>query len=212
MTAHGAFITFEGGDGSGKSTQISLLHERLVREGVDVVRTREPGGTRIGDQIRDIILNPEYEEMCEKTEMYLYAAARAQIAEQVIWPALNAGKVVICDRFLDSSVVYQGYARGLGRMVQDINVPAAGGLVPDMTIYLELDADIGLARVGTGKDRIELQDIMYHNAVSDGYKQLAEKNPARIKVFDATEPIEVLKAKIWDTVVVRLAKKGFAVR
>ncbi|MDR1272294.1 MAG: dTMP kinase [Clostridiales Family XIII bacterium] len=212
MTGAGAFITFEGGDGSGKSTQIKLLHDRLVAENIGVVITREPGGTLIGEQIRKVILDPQNIEMTSKTEMFLYAAARAQIADEVIWPALREGKVVICDRFLDSSVAYQGVARGLGRMVEEVNIPAAGGLVPDLTIYLKIEPDEGLDRTGNRKDRMELQDIMYHRSVAEGYRMIAERNPLRVKVLDATESITLLRNKIWDTVAVRLAKKGYSVR
>ena len=212
MTGRGSFITFEGGDGSGKSTQIKLLEERLLNEGVNVVVTREPGGTSISEKIREIILDPENDEMVSTAEMLLYAAARAQLVNELIIPSLATGKVVICDRFLDSSIVYQGIARGLGSSVRDINAYATESLVPDLTVYIEVDPEVGLSRSKGGKDRIELQDIVFHRKVADRYKFLAEKSPGRIKTFNGEESITEIKRKIWDVVAVSLAKKGYSVR
>jgi dTMP kinase len=140
------FITFEGGDGAGKSTQAQMLSDRLCANGIDVLLTREPGGTKIGEEIREILLNPACTEMASHTEMFLYAAARAQLAREVIAPALAEGKTVICDRWVDSSLVYQGVARRLGEMVAEVNRYAVADLAPDLTILLDIDSDEGLAR------------------------------------------------------------------
>lgn len=141
----GLFITIEGGDGSGKSTQINLIEKYFVEKGYNVVLTREPGGTVIGEHIREIILNNDYMEMSDITEALLYAAARAQHVEQLIKPSINKEKIVICDRFVDSSIVYQGYARGIGiEEIENINNYATKGLKPDLTILLDLPAKMGL--------------------------------------------------------------------
>ena len=143
----GFFITFEGGDGSGKSTQISILKESLIEKGYDVILTREPGGTDISEKIRELILDPENGEMEDITEAYLYAAARAQLVRQLIKPALEEGKVVICDRFVDSSIAYQGFGRGLGDAVGVINTYAVDDCMPDLTILLKLDPERGSSRI-----------------------------------------------------------------
>jgi len=191
----GKFITFEGGDGCGKTTQINLAAEFLAAEGYDCLFTREPGGTLIGEKIRAILLDPENAEMSDMTEMLLYAAARAQIAKEVIEPALAAGRIVVCDRWTDSSMVYQGSARGLGEEVRVVNAYAAGELFePDATILLHLKPEEALARVtAEGKgDRIEALGAEYQNKVQTAYLKLAACNPKRFHVIDAAgSPEEV---------------------
>jgi len=191
----GKFITFEGGDGSGKSTQILLAREWLKDAGYDVFSTREPGGTKLGEKIRSILLDPENPEMADMTEMLLYAASRAQLAREAIEPALAGGKTVICDRWADSSMVYQGAARGLGEAVRTVNKLAAGELFsPDATILLDLDPETALQRaVGSGsEDRIEALGAVYQAKVREAYLKLAKQAPERFFVIDASgSPEEV---------------------
>ena len=189
----GIFITMEGPDGSGKSTQIALLKEYLEGEGFDVLITREPGGNRISEAIREIILNKDYTEMSPVTEMLLYASARAQLIGEIVGPALDAGKAVISDRFVDSSLVYQGMARGLGvDTVYNINLVAIGDYMPDATFLLDLPAEAGISRKKDQKelDRMEMESLEFHKKVAAGYRELAERFPDRIKTVDATLPIE----------------------
>ena len=199
----GIFITMEGPDGSGKTTQITLLKEYLEKEGYDVLITREPGGTVISEAIREIILNKDYTEMSPVTEMLLYASARAQLINEVIGPALDAGKAVISDRFVDSSLVYQGMARGLGvGNVYEVNCQAIGKYMPDVTFLLDLPADVGIARQKDQKelDRMEMESLEFHRAVAEGYRSLAERFPERIEKIDATLPIDdicvIIKGRI----------------
>lgn len=189
----GIFITMEGPDGSGKSTQIELLKQYLEGAGYDVLITREPGGTRISEAIREIILNSEYTEMSPVTEMMLYASARAQLIAEVIGPAIESGKAVISDRFVDSSLVYQGMARGLGvETVYEINKVAIGEYMPQLTIMLDLPAEVGISRKKDQKelDRMELESLEFHKKVAAGYREMAQRFPERIKSIDATLPIE----------------------
>lgn len=195
----GLFITIEGADGSGKSTQIEMLRRYLEDKHYEVVLTREPGGTIISEAIRNIVLNKDYMEMSDATEALLYAASRAQHVEQFIKPSLSEGKVVICDRFVDSSVIYQGYARGLGMdNIEAINSYATGGLQPDLTILLDIDAEEGLKRKKGQKelDRLELQKFEFHKKVSQGYKKLAKKHPERIYPVDALLPVESIHEEV----------------
>lgn len=192
----GKFITFEGGDGSGKSTQIRLAADWLTAAGFEVLLTREPGGTRIGEMIRALLLDPENTDMMDMTEMLLYAAARAQLAREVIEPALAAGRLVVCDRWVDSSLVYQGAAHGLDDAVRKVNAFAAEGLFsPEVTILLDLDPNEALARataVGDGGDRIEALGVEYQRQVREAYQKLAEREPSRIHVIEASgSPEEV---------------------
>ncbi|MCR5104520.1 MAG: dTMP kinase [Eubacterium sp.] len=189
----GLFITMEGPDGSGKSTQIALLKEYLEGEGYEVLITREPGGTVISEAIREIILNKEYTEMSSVTEMLLYASARAQLIAELVGPAIDNGKAVISDRFVDSSLVYQGMARGLGvDTVYEVNKLAIGKYMPDVTFLLDLPAEVGISRKKDQKelDRMELESLDFHRKVAEGYRQMAEKFPERIKTIDATLPID----------------------
>ena len=187
----GYFISFEGGDGSGKSTQIQILREFLEERGYDVILTREPGGTPISEKIRSIILDKANSEMDDMTEALLYAAARAQLVSQIIRPALEEGKVVICDRFVDSSMAYQAYARGLGDSVKTINAFAVGDCMPDLTILLKVNTQVGSSRIGNReRDRIELASSDFHKKVYEGYLQLEKLYPERIVGIDAADTIE----------------------
>lgn len=194
----GTFVTFEGIEGSGKGTQVHMLYEHLVEEGYDVVATREPGSTAIGDIIRDALLNTKFEEMTPKTELFLFAAARAQHVEEVIKPALSAGKIVICDRFTDSMLAYQSYGRGLEfQKVLRLADMAASSIVPDLTIFLEIPVEIAFNRIKHERklDRIELADHGMHNRIAAGYLKLADRYAERFQIVDASKPqLEVHKA------------------
>ena len=188
----GLFITVEGTDGSGKSTQIALMREYLAEKGREAVLTREPGGTIISEKIRELTLDPGNGEMCSATEALLYAASRAQLVSQVIRPALESGKVVICDRFLDSSYVYQGFGRGMGmETVECINKPALDGVLPDITFFFGMKPEEALRRrmETTAADRMEKEDIDFHKRVYTGYKELCSMFPERIKTIDASRSI-----------------------
>lgn len=196
----GIFISMEGPDGSGKTTQIELLKTYLTEIGYDeVIITREPGGTVISEAIREIILNKDYTEMSYMTEALLYASARAQLVSQVIKPALDAGKAVISDRFVDSSAVYQGMARGLGvEQVYDINAHAIQGIMPQLTIHLDLPATVGISRKKDQKelDRMEMEAVDFHEKVAQGYRDLAKLAPERIRTIDATQSIDEIQDQI----------------
>lgn len=194
----GIFITFEGPDGSGKSTQIVLLSNYLREKGFNVLNTREPGGTDISEQIRKIILNPENGDMNDMAEALLYAAARAQHVAQLIKPALEDGYIVISDRFMDSSIAYQGYARALGDSVRVINEYAVQGITPDLTFFLDLSAEEGIARVAKrhNMDRLEQEDISFHQAVYEGYLKLADIYKDRYVRIDASGSVEEVSEKV----------------
>lgn len=195
----GLFITMEGADGAGKSTQIERLKGYLSSKGYDIILCREPGGTVISEAIREVILNPEYEKMGNMTELMLYAAARAQLVEEVIRPALAAGKVVICDRFIDSSAVYQGIARGMGvDLVYEVNKFAVGDTMPQITILLDVKGGTGISRKKEQAelDRIEREAIDFHERVSQGYRDLAKQYPERIHKIDGTQSIEEIHEQI----------------
>ena len=199
----GIFVSMEGPDGSGKSTQLELLRTYLEQKGYEIIITREPGGTKISEAIREIILNKEYTEMGHMTEALLYASARAQLVSEVIKPALDSGKAVISDRFVDSSAVYQGMARGLGvDNVYKINEFAIQGVMPDLTIHLDLPARVGIGRKNEQKelDRMELEAIDFHEKVAEGYRELAAKAPDRIYTIDATLSIEEIHKIIVDKI------------
>ena len=193
---NGIFITFEGTDASGKTTQIGLLSEYLEKKGVPHIVTREPGGTAIGEKVRTIILDKENSEMLPATEALLYAASRAQLTGQVVRPALREGKVVISDRFLDSSIAYQGYGRNLGDMIRRINEPAVEGLKPDLTILLKTDpAAMRKRRDASLEDRMDSQKLEFHREVLRGYLTLSQEEPERFFVIDGERPVdEIAKA------------------
>ena len=195
----GIFITMEGPDGSGKTTQIDLLKKYLEHKGYDIVIAREPGGTTIGEAIREIILNPDYKEMGHMTELLLYASARAQLVNQVNTPARAEGKAVICDRFVESSAVYQGIGRGLGvDTVYEVNNFALGDVKPKLTIFMDLDAEDGIKRKKKQAelDRMEQEDLSFHKRVVEGYRQLAKLYPERIVPINATLPIDEIHSMI----------------
>ena len=193
MSKRGLFITFEGPDGSGKTTQIHLLKEWLEAKGYQCVLSREPGGTIISEKIREIILDKEHKEMDSRAEALLYAAARAQHVAQVIEPALAAGTMVICDRFTDSSMAYQAYGRGLGDGVRVINEFATNGVGPDVTFLMRLAPSEGKNRIqGREYDRMELEKLDFHERVYEGYKLLEKDNPDRIIGIDASGTIEAI--------------------
>lgn len=192
-----AFITIEGNDGSGKSTVIEGLKKVFFERGEDVVFTREPGGSAIAEKIRHIILDPENIEMDDKTEALLYAASRRQHLKETILPALNADKLVICDRFIDSSLAYQGYARGIGiNEVYNMNMFATSGILPDLTLYILVTPSVGLSRKTHQKelDRLELEANKFHETVYQGYLKIAEMFPERVVLIDGEKTKEeVLK-------------------
>ncbi len=189
----GFFITFEGPDGSGKTTAATGVYNRLLSEGYNVIYTREPGGINISEQIRDVILDPKNTEMDAKTEALLYAASRRQHLVEKIIPSLKQGKIVICDRFVDSSLAYQGYARKLGiEEVYSINQFAIENHLPDKTIFLDIDAQTGLDRISTraNKDRLDQEALSFHNDVFEGYKVVMEMFKDRVVKVDATKTVE----------------------
>ncbi len=194
----GVFITFEGPDGSGKTTQIRLLAEYCEQKGYRVVLTREPGGTPISEAIRALLLDPAHKEMDGVTEALLYAASRAQHVAEKIRPALDDGCIVLCDRFMDSSIAYQGYARGLGDDVRVINEFAVQGTRPDITFFLDVPAAVGKARVASARnlDRLEQEDLAFHNAVYEGYQQLKERYADRYVCLDGSRGIGEIAADI----------------
>ena len=199
----GYFITFEGGEGAGKTTVLQLVSDRLRDKGYDVLVTREPGGIKIAEKIRTIILDPLHTEMEEHTEALLYAAARSQhLAEKVV-PALKQGKIVLCDRFIDSSLVYQGYARGLGMdEVLKINQFAVGDCMPDLTLFFDIEPEKGLARIAANKDReqnrLDLENLEFHEQVYKAYHILAESFPERIQTIDASQSLEIVEQEAFD--------------
>jgi dTMP kinase len=197
----------EGPDGAGKTTQIEALSAYLREQGYEVLITREPGGTAISEAVRGILLDPAYKEMKPETELLLYASARAQLVGEVIGPAVDAGKAVISDRFVDSSVVYQGIARGLGvETVYEVNRPAIGAYMPDVTILLDLPAEVGIARKKNQAelDRMEQESLEFHKKVAEGYRTLAKRDPERIQTIDATLPIDticdMIKSKVCEAI------------
>lgn len=195
----GLFITLEGGDGAGKSTQIKNI-ERFFREkGLVVVHTREPGGTAISEKLRDILLDNHNSEMYAETEMLIYAAARAQHVRELVLPALERGEIVICDRFVDSSVAYQAYGRELGDMVAEVNRYATGGLRPDVTFWLDIDPAAGRARAAKAGDldRLELEQMDFHYRVYEGYRKIAEQEPDRVRRIDASDTVETICSNIY---------------
>lgn len=206
----GYFITFEGPDGSGKTTISTLVFNKLKEHGYRAIYTREPGGSSIAEQIRQIILDPQNIEMDKKTEALLYAASRRQHLVEKILPHLQDGDIVISDRFVDSSLAYQGVGREIGlQEVWDINMFAIEGRVPDLTIFLDIDPELGLARINNRsfKDRLDQESLEFHKKVFSGYQQIKEKYQDRMAIFDATQTIEELTSEVYDTIINWIATK-----
>ena len=208
------FITFEGCEGCGKSTQMRKLGETLSAKGYSIVQTREPGGTPIGEEIRKILLSGKNQEITPWTELLLYIADRTQHVHQVIRPALKENKIVLCDRFQDSTQIYQGVARGLdSKILKTLFEIATGGLKPDLTLLLDCPVELGLSRSrarlkkhNSTEDRFEKEDIHFHEKVRKGFLDLAKKEPHRIKIFDTTQDQEVVHGLIFKEVEKKIQK------
>lgn len=203
----GFFITFEGPDGAGKTTQINKVAGKLRQLGKKVTVTREPGGTKLGEAIRNILLDPQQNNLCSEAEVLLYAAARAQHVVEVIKPALAEGKIVLCDRFLDSSIAYQGFGRKLDLdIIQTVNRYAVAGIKPDLTVLLDVPVTVGLQRIKSkgGLDRIESEKLVFHEQVRQGFYQLSRQEPDRFRVIDASRPVDVVSRQVWQVVAERL--------
>jgi len=212
------FLTLEGPEGAGKTTQGRLLVEHLRASGYDVLHVREPGGTPIGEQIRSLLLTPRHSEMAARTEMLLFAASRAQLVAEVIAPALARGALVLCDRYVDASVAYQGVGRRLGiETVRSVNDVATGGLAPDLTVLLDIDPAEGLRRARAGSagsphgeegDRMEREAVAFHQRVREGFLALARKEPQRIRIIEARGSIADVQQKVRSTVDDFLRRRG----
>lgn len=205
-------IVGEGGEGCGKTTALKFVEDYLTSKGHDVLVTREPGGIKEAEQIRQVILDPNNQAVSGKAECMLYAASRSIHFDQVIKPALESGKIVLCDRFIDSSLVYQGYARGLGvDEVWNINRFAIGDFMPDLTLYLDVSPEVGLARIHQNKDRevnrLDLETLEFHNKVREGYKLLLKKFPERIIEIDAELSIDEVFEQIKKVIDQRLQNR-----
>lgn len=201
----GCFIVFEGGEGSGKSTILEMIYNWMIDNNIDCIKTREPGGIKIAEQIRSVILDRDNTEMDGRCEALLYAASRRQHLVERVIPALESGKVVLCDRFLDSSLAYQGYARGLGiQEIYEINKFAINGYFPDLTLFFDVKPEVGLERINKNKDRevnrLDLEKIDFHNKVREGYNILLQRNNNNMIKIDASKSInevfESVKASI----------------
>ena len=206
------FITFEGPEGSGKTTQIRLLAERLLAHDCRVLVTREPGGTTLGNAVRTILLDAQAIEISPRAETLLFNAARAQIVDEVIQPALTAGTLVLCDRYADSTLAYQGFGHHQElAALQRVADYATAGLMPDLTVFLNIDPAIGLQRKRSGADgewnRMEEKALAFHQIVRQGYLHLAQAEPARWLVIDANQPIDAIHELIWTSAWVRVATK-----
>jgi len=213
---NGKFITIEGIEGSGKSTVAEKLSETLKDSGYDVILTREPGGTRVSERIRELLLNPEYKELTPVSELFLYLSARAQLVSEVIGPSLEKGTIVVCDRFMDASVAYQGWARGLGEeLVEELNSIAVSGVVPDITFLLDLPVIEGFKRGplrrefgGVSKrDRLELEEREFHERVREGYLRIARRHTSRVVVVDAMMELGDVMQSVYQTLGEKLGIK-----
>lgn len=205
MQKKGYFISSEGPEGAGKTTVMNLLGVKLKEEGYDVVMTREPGGIMISEKIRDIILDNKHTMMDSRTEALLYAAARRQHLVEKVHPAIDAGKIVICDRFIDSSLAYQGYARGIGvEEILAINKFAIGETMPDKTILFDIEPKVGLARIeahnNREKNRLDVESLVFHQKVREGYLSLVDQYPKRIKVVDASRSLDIVLEEVYNVI------------
>lgn len=208
----GLLISFEGPEGGGKSTQLARLAARLRTEGADFIACKEPGGTRIGDEVRGILLDPTHADMTAECEFFLYSASRAQLCRTVILPALQAGKLVLCDRFFHSTLAYQGHGRGLSQdFLQTVTREATAGLSPDLTVFLDVSPEEGLARARQrgGLDRLEQADLSFHERLRAGFLQLstAEEERSRWLRLDGLQSQETLSETIWQRVIELLDSK-----
>ena len=205
------FITLEGPEGSGKTTAVDYAVSKLEEMGYQIVRTREPGGTPIAEQIRNVILDKNNTAMDERTEALLYAASRRQHLVEKVWPALKEGKIVICDRYLDSSLAYQGGARGLGvENILNVNNFATEGTFPDLTLLFDIDPQIGLARIAANANRevnrLDLEKIDFHNKVRESFLALAKRFPDRYVIIDASQDRETVAKNTLEAILARLCK------
>lgn len=192
----GLFITFEGADGCGKTTQLSMLAQYLKEHGKDVLLTREPGAPGLGEKIREILLNYDG-AVSDRCESFLFLADRAQHVDIIINPAVKKGEIVLCDRYTDSTVAYQGYGRGLDiNQINNLNDIATNGKKPDLTIVFDIDVETSLKRVGKEKDRMESAGVDFHNRVRNGYLEIAKQEPQRVKVLDASASIEEIHQEV----------------
>lgn len=198
MSARGILITLEGGEGTGKSTQLSMLADLLHDAGLAVLVLREPGGTVLGEAIREVLLDPKRTGISDRAELLLYEASRAQLVAEVLRPALAAGKIVICDRFYDSTTAYQGHARGLPLdEVEALNRFATAGLTPDLTIVFDIDPATGLGRAtANGADRLESEEAAFHDRVRQGFTRIAEDEPERVVLIDASGTPDEVAARV----------------
>lgn len=196
------FITFEGGEGCGKSTQARALYRRLSKSGVPVLLTHEPGGTPLGERARRHLKQANKSPISPLAELFLVAASRAQLVEEVIRPSLDRDITVICDRYTDSTVTYQGYGRGIDLgIVRTVNTIATGGLSPDYIVLLDVPVDVGLARKkGAGRDRFESEELTFHERVRQGYLAMARADARRWLVLDGTSPVKETRDRIWERV------------
>lgn len=200
--SRGFFITFEGCEGCGKSTQTRLLYNKLQNDKIATVLTQEPGGTPLGNKVRSLLKVKRNIDISPLAELFLFNSCRAQLVADVINPALDSGKVVICDRFADSTLVYQGYGRGLDlKLITSVNAIATGGLEPDLTVLLDTDPELGLQRKrNSADDRFEAENIAFHRKIRDGYLNLAQKKPGRWLVVESGQTIAQISGIIWERI------------
>ena len=199
----GLFITFEGGEGTGKSTQLALLSKHLRSNGLEVRLLREPGGTIVGERVRSILLDRKNSDISPIAELMLYEACRAQSMHEIIKPGLDAGEIILCDRFTDSTVAYQGYGRGLGaHFVRELNNAATAGISPDRTCLFMLDPKIGVRRAAKvskgGADRLESAPMQFHENLASGFLEIAKQEPNRVRLIDASGSIEEVQQLVWE--------------